>query len=266
MPALTVAGTDLETAFGFFLSDETNALDTGVEVQPEVEIPGVVGAFLAGPPRVAPKEFTLSGFLEAATAAEVHENLRALQDWLRLGLAPIRLGDRPTLTIDARPVAVRPRAMHPQHVQSVIDVDIVVRAPFPYWREGEALAYWFGSSPTRMPQGSAPVAPDFWIMAVGGTATNPQLKGYDALGNELWSATFATLNGGEAYRIVTAGADMAIWKYAGSSTPTLSDTSLTAGIFPQSFASDRQSYRFQQWPALSVSAGVGRAVYPRMFA
>lgn len=263
MATLYLNGVDCEAVYGFQLTSEGNALDGAVVLPGEVEIPSVPGAFFVGPGRVPVREFRLSGVIIASTFATARASLRTMQALLEQGEVVVRLADRDDISIRAVCTGVRPVNLAPQFVQPAVQVELAFRAAVPYWRDTQALPYRFGStsSPTPMPMGSASVAPDLWLF---GPAANPQVKGYDHRGNELWSATFTiTLGANDALRIVTSAFDMTVWKYVASPTGVLDDTLLTAGVFPRPLHSSQGTYQYLQWPMLGTTAARGVAVYPR---
>jgi hypothetical protein len=263
MATVYINGQDLAALVGFQLSKQGSTLDGMMTVPDEVTIPTVVGSFFTGPGKVAAREFRLAGFLLVADAATARTNLRLLEALLDQGEVTVELADRTDILIRARCIAVETAPRDPQVLSPVVEVTLVFRASSPYWRDALALPYGFGATMTAMPQGNASVAPVIWIY---GAATNPVLTGYDHMGTALWSATFTiTLAATDALKIVTSAFDMTIWKYVNSATGVLDDTLLTAGVFPRPFHSSRAVFQFSQWGALSVSAGTGRAVYPRHF-
>jgi hypothetical protein len=260
MATLYVAGVDLEATLGFQFTNEGSVLDGSVSVPQELEIASVSGVFLAGPGRVPAREFTFRGYLAGATPAVVRANLKVLKSLLGEGLVTVRVADWSDVMIEAKCVRFQAVNQPPAQLAAPVDIEMTFRAPLPYWRDVAVLPHGFGSTPQPMPQGTGDVAPDLWLY---GPATTPVLKGYDARGAELWSATFATLGANDSYRIVTAAFDMRIEKYLASPTAVVDDAVLTAGVFPRAFHATGWAYDLSQWPALSVSTGTGSAVYPR---
>lgn len=261
------AGVDVEAQFGFYLSSEGDVYDKAVLVPAEVEIPGVVGSFFTGPGRLGSRDFKLKGFFDGASKAAVLANVKAFASLISDGIIPIRLADWSDVMIEAKLVAFPGSSMPPEQVQIPFDVELTFRAPVPFWRDVNALCYRFDANPTPMPCGNASVAPELYGCATGGaSAVTPQLKGYDHRGNEEWSATFATLAAGEAYKLVTAAFDMGIYKKAAGSAVWVAQddqTILTAGVFPKALFSSSAAYRMAQWAMLSGSTGKWVAIYPR---
>lgn len=265
MATVWINGTDLEATYGFQLTSEGNVLDGAVVLPGEIEIPTVPGAFFVGPGRVPVREFRLAGTLIAASFATARASLRSLQALLEQGEVTVRLADREDIAIRAVCTGLRSVNLNPQFVQPALAIELTFRAASPYWRDVQALPYRFGSTsaPTPMPMGPASVAPDLWLF---GAVANPQVKGYDHRGNELWSATLTiTLGVNDAVRIVTSAFDMTIWKYMASPTGVLDDTLLTAGVFPRPLHSSRAAYQYSQWPMLGTTAPRGLAIYPRLW-
>ena len=267
MPTVWVAGVDLEVEYGFQLTDEGSVLDAATLVPAEIVLPTVVGAYFAGPGQVGVREFVLTGYVAGSTFAGTRQRLERLTDLTQLGEVTIRLADRATMMIRGTVVAVRAVNMRPQFLQTRVDVAIVVRAAVPYWREVMALSTRLGTlaAPEPMPMGSASVAPDYWLF---GPVTNPVLKGYDYMGNELWASTLTiALGANDALRLRSSAFDMTIWKYIASATGVQDDTLLVSGsgVFPRPLHANRSSFQFSQWPLVGTSAPSGVAVYPRMW-
>lgn len=265
MPTLWLGGVDAEAVFGLMLSDEGSVLDGMTAVPQEIEVPWVVGSLFVGPATVKARDFVLKGWLKGTSNADVRTKWTALKALVNAGLRTVRVADWSDAMIEATLVRAVAVAGAPAQISDWMTVELTFRAPIPFFRDVNALSYRFDSTPTPMPCGTAAVAPELYGF---GPATTPQLKGYDHRGTEEWSATFATLATGEAYKIVTAGFDMALYKKAaGSALWVAADdqTVLTAGVFPKCLFSTSAAYRLSQWPLLSASSGKWLALYPRMW-
>jgi len=258
-----IAGYDVEAVFGALLWDEDHILDTAVEVPGELEIPSARGAIFAGPHRTKVREFGLKYTLDGVSRAAVRANFEKMQALLGNGEdVSVRVADRTDLSIVARCVefpAVIPGA---HQVGIPMDIELLFRAPNPYWQSTTPSVVTFDATHTVMPQGTAASEPV--LTSPVGVLAACTLKGYDYLDAEMWSATFEPLSGGEQYRITTQRFVMTIEKFT-SGIWTNSDSSLTTGIFPRLLPSSGIGFQTSAWPRLSASVRTWTATFSRQW-
>lgn len=272
MATVWLHGVDLEGEFiGCQVASLPGVLDRAETLLTKVSIPGMAGAYSAGPITVPVREFSVGLTMSDEDTASVRTMLRDILSLVGPNTITVRIADRADLLIYARLKRAKAQPDFPSLVSDGLDAVLEFEADVPYWRELSAQTYRVDTSLTTLPMGNAPTAPTWELFSAdGGSVVNPWLKIYDATGTLNRTSTFTlTLAGEDVLQVITGADEMAVI-LSDAGVIAQNDALLTGGLFPGSLDPHALGNPYLgHLPMAQVGADSGtvqaRAIFPRQY-